>query len=195
MSWTVRRLGWDLLIVQEDNPDIDIASMTERLNWEANAHLIAAAPDLLAAAEAVLNDAYMPDLISGGHVCLNCNFNLNSGEHHAECPIPALAAAIKKAKGQSVTELDGGHATAILECSSVKTREEIEKEYQNNVEILYIEFGDNLREVAEVRDAALAELDDPALALAVSMVRGGEDFHAAGCVGCDGIKRALEGRK
>ena len=67
---------------------------------EANARLIAAAPDLLAAAEAVLNDAYMPDLISGGHVCLNCNFNLNSGEHHAECPIPALAAAIKKAKGQ-----------------------------------------------------------------------------------------------
>jgi hypothetical protein len=62
---------------------------------------------------------------------------------------------------QSVTELDGGHATAILECSSVKTREEIEQGYQNNVEILYIEFGDKLREVAAARDAALAELDDP----------------------------------
>ena len=34
-----------------------------------------------------------------------------------------------------------------------------------------------------------------ALALAVSMVRGGEDFHVTGCEGCDSIRRALEGRK
>ena len=58
----------------------------------------------------------------------------------------------------------------------MQTREEIEKEYQNNVEILYIEFGDNLREVAKVRDAALAELDDP-MARLIAAAKAWHDNH------------------
>ena len=44
---------------------------------------------------------------------------------------------------------------------AMKTREEIEQEYQNNAENLFVEYGDRIRELAKVRDAALAELDDP----------------------------------
>ena len=99
MSWTVRRLGWDLLIVREDNPDIDIASMTERLNWEANAHLIAAAPDLLAAAEEVMGRSYLISPVTGRQLCVECSVYVGE-EHSADCYIPALRAAIRKAKGQ-----------------------------------------------------------------------------------------------
>lgn len=113
MSWTVRRLGWDLLIVQEDNPDIDIASMTERLNWEANARLIAAAPDLLTAAEGVMGDEL--DLSQ-------CPYFMGTGQCSSGCysepscqtdrplngwPKERLAAAIKKAKGQQQDDTDG----------------------------------------------------------------------------------------
>ena len=43
----------------------------------------------------------------------------------------------------------------------MKTREEIQLEYQNNAENLFVEYGDRIRELAKIRDAALAELDDP----------------------------------
>jgi hypothetical protein len=75
--------------VREDDQDIDIASMTERRDWEANATLIVAAPDLLAAAEGVLpwlagintkGDPAMVDALTDVYM--------------------QLAAAIKKAKGQ-----------------------------------------------------------------------------------------------
>lgn len=93
MSWTVRRLGWDLLIVREDNPDIDIASMTERLNWEANAALIVAAPDMLKVLEQLEWDGY--DYL-GNPTCPACAQRQTVG-HYPDCE---LSAAIKKAKGQ-----------------------------------------------------------------------------------------------
>jgi len=93
VSWTVRRLGWDLLIVREDNPDIDIASMTERLNWEANARLIAAAPDMLELLEQ-LEWAGCDYL--GNPICPRCE-QRKPARHDMDC---ALNAAIKKAKGQ-----------------------------------------------------------------------------------------------
>jgi hypothetical protein len=43
----------------------------------------------------------------------------------------------------------------------MKTREAIQLEYQNNAENLFVEYGDRIRELTKVRDAALAELDDP----------------------------------
>ena len=32
---------------------------------------------------------------------------------------------------------------------------------ENNAENLFVEYGDRIRELAKIRDAALAELDDP----------------------------------
>ena len=49
-------------------------------------------------------------------------------------------------------------------------------------------------EYARSCEAEIARLRS-ALALAVSMVKGGEDFHVTGCEGCDSIRRALEGRE
>ena len=63
-------------------------------NREANARLIAAAPDLLAACEAALKRSDSP-YVRGCAICLSEGF---SG-HATNCPVPALEAALRKARG------------------------------------------------------------------------------------------------
>ena len=58
----------------------------------------------------------------------------------------------------------------------MKTREEIQLEYQNNAENLFVEYGERIRELAKVRDAALAELDDP-LARLIAAAKAWHDNH------------------
>ncbi|KKN74374.1 hypothetical protein LCGC14_0391750 [marine sediment metagenome] len=60
---------------------------------EADAHLIAAAPDLLAAAEAAVN--------SHGPSCAFCN--TLQDDHVGSCPAPALLAAIQSARANERT--------------------------------------------------------------------------------------------
>ena len=71
---------------------------------EANARLIAAAPDLLAAAEGVIADVIVTK-DNGDRRCIVCMayFDADAREpqaHVTYCPILTLTAAIKKAKGQ-----------------------------------------------------------------------------------------------
>jgi hypothetical protein len=59
--------------------------------------------DLLAAAETVLNEAYMISPTNGDRVCAHCDAYLDPDPrlyevHHAGCPIQSLAAATKKTK-------------------------------------------------------------------------------------------------
>ena len=79
--------------------------------------------------------------------------------------------------------------------TNIRTKEEIEQEYQNNVENLFIEYGDKIREAAKIRDAALAELDDP-MARLIAAGRRAVDRHAAHkacrCIQCLELRDAIE---
>ena len=72
---------------------------SENARMQANAALIAAAPDLLAAAEEVMGRSYLISPVTGRQLCVECSVYVGE-EHSADCYIPALTAAIKKAKGQ-----------------------------------------------------------------------------------------------
>ena len=77
----------------------------------------------------------------------------------------------------------------------MKTREEIQLEYQNNAENLFVEYGDRIRELAKIRDAALAELDDPMLRLITAARRAVESHAAAGpcrCSRCIELRDAID---
>ena len=79
----------------------------------------------------------------------------------------------------------------------MKTREEIEQEYQNNAENLFVEYGDRIRELAKVRDAALAELDDP-MARLIAAAKAWRDSHSnhfitsINCKACDDFQSAID---
>ena len=55
--------------------------------------------DLLAAAEGVMGRSYLISPVTGRQLCVECSVYVGE-EHSADCYIPALRAAIKKAKGQ-----------------------------------------------------------------------------------------------
>lgn len=73
----------------------------------------------------------------------------------------------------------------------MKTREAIQLEYQNNAENLFVEYGDRIRELTKVRDAALAELDDPMLRLIAAGKRWLEQHYDCSYEPCTALRDAI----
>ena len=101
-TWAVsgERDSRPLDIVQASTGGL-IATLEETFGYgeadEANARLIAAAPELLAALEAAVRR------ITDDHECLDCGSQRPDGrggtDHDQDCIVPLLEAAIAKAKG------------------------------------------------------------------------------------------------
>lgn len=83
-------------MLRHSGDDECVAVITDQnipaFEYEANAQLIAAAPDLLAALEDIVA------CIDDGSRCDLCQ--MSSG-HTSDCPMPVAKAAIAKARGQS----------------------------------------------------------------------------------------------
>jgi len=87
---TTRQGSWDWLVYSADNPNIEVCQMfhdgtEENETGEANAMLVAAAPDLLAALETIISNIGMGGLYLEGDA--------------EECGLNKARAAIAKASG------------------------------------------------------------------------------------------------
>ena len=82
-------------------PDVKVGRTLATLDFEneANAHLIAAAPDLLEACKALVD--FAP---SDGHRCLYCDARVyavdSTDEHSPDCELIKAQTAIEKAEGK-----------------------------------------------------------------------------------------------
>jgi len=75
---------------------------------QANARLIAVAPNLLAACKAVLAKSLLKDSF-GEMVCLFCGRYPGPEGHDEDCPYPLIAAAIAKTEGKTEENANATH--------------------------------------------------------------------------------------